>query len=367
MKKEEIEKIILSYKQTLNDEHLYQKTRSVYWQERYKNKEKFLSVENLENFRKDRVLSEHRDEDILISQGKMHLIEALDYFDGGYLKRTLPEKNVGKSNYLVNFMGYYFDYAIIHYLKWFEKIENYILPNFYILEIGGGFGSLARIIIKNKNVKYFLVDLPEANLLVNYYLQSHFPEKKIFNYSNYKISSIEKEIDKYDIFILPPSVLNNHNIMFDLAINSRSFMEMNKKVISDYFDLIQKKVKLNGYFLNINRYMKNCVGEKIRIAEYPYDKFWKVLISEKSFLQNHIHFLFTQRTNDEGNIVNELKNISILAKTYDYDENKYKSTILRFRHILKGYVYRILKVTLILFLGKRKLKKLSKIIYNFSI
>ena len=42
MKKEEIEKIILSYKQTLNDEHLYQKTRSVYWQECYKNKEKFL-------------------------------------------------------------------------------------------------------------------------------------------------------------------------------------------------------------------------------------------------------------------------------------------------------------------------------------
>ena len=96
---------------------MYQKTRSVYWQERYKNKEKFLSVENLENFRKDRVLSEHRDEDILISQGKMHLIEALDYFDGDYLKRTLPERNVGKSNYLVNFMGYYFDYAIIHYLK----------------------------------------------------------------------------------------------------------------------------------------------------------------------------------------------------------------------------------------------------------
>ena len=38
--------------------------------------------------------------------------------------------------------------------------------------IGGGFGSLARIIINDKKCKYFLIDLPEANLMSNYYLQN---------------------------------------------------------------------------------------------------------------------------------------------------------------------------------------------------
>ena len=51
------------------------------------------------------------------------------------------------------------------------EIENYLKDNFYVLEIGGGFGSFARIILNNKNVKYFLIDLPEANLMSNYYLQ----------------------------------------------------------------------------------------------------------------------------------------------------------------------------------------------------
>ena len=41
---------------------------------------------------------------------------------------------------------------------------------------------------------------------------------------------------------------------------------------------------------------------------YPYDNFWKVLISKTSWMQNHIHFLFTKRTkNSSEEIFRELK------------------------------------------------------------
>ena len=47
---------------------------------------------------------------------------------------------------------------------------------------------------------------------------------------------------------------------------------MNFSIIQSYFDFIQKYVNRDGFFLNINRYEKTSVGDKIRISEYPYDE-----------------------------------------------------------------------------------------------
>ena len=99
-------------------------------------------------------------------------------------------------------------------------------------------------------------------------------------------------------------------------------MEMNFDVIKSYFDFIHKYLSDDGFFLNINRYSKRSVGHPIRIAEYPYDKNWKVLISESSVNQPWIHFLLTQRSfkKNKINIFEELNNIKIIAsKFYDSD------------------------------------------------
>ena len=280
-----------------------------------------------------------------------------------FLKKHLPEKNVGNSQYSINFLGYWFDYGIIHHLKWYEEVEKYIKNNSVILEIGGGFGSLARIIINDKKCKYFLIDLPEANLMSNYYLQNYFPEKKIFNYSDYKDKLLEDVIQNYDIFILPPKTLDKKNIKFDFIINSRSFMEMNKKIIQEYFNLIQSKVKSDGYFLNINRYLKSSVGEDIKFKEYPYDNLWNVEISKKSFLQDDVHFLLVQRVINEGNIKNELLKLKNSNK-------KYKSSIfdklILIKYYIKRFVWLIVKIILTNLFTKKFLKKLAKVIYNIS-
>ena len=140
-------------------------------------------------------------------------------------------------------------------------------------------------------------------------------------------------------------------------------MEMNKKIIKEYFNLIQSKVKSDGYFLNINRYLKSTVGEDIKFDEYPYDNLWNVEISKKSFLQDHVHFLLVQRQINEGNIKNELLNLKNSNK-------KYKSPIFGGLRLIKRYIKRFVwltvKTILIYLFPKKFLKKLGKVIYNIS-
>ena len=101
------------------------------------------------------------------------------------------------------------------------------------------------------------------------------------------------------IYLFTTKILDKENINYDFIINTRSFMEMNKKIINEYFTLIQNKINQGGYFLNVNRYYKSTVDEDIKFEEYPYDAFWNVEISKKSYLQKHIHFLLAKRTNIE--------------------------------------------------------------------
>ena len=352
--------LINIYKETIKDEKKFLDTRSAHWKNYYHQREKFSQLDNLINFRKNQILSQGLD-DAMNLQNKLNLLDALENFDADFLKKNLPKKNIGNCENSANFLGFFFDYGIIHHLKWFQKIEERIQDKFNVLEIGGGFGSLARIILNNKDVKYFSIDLPEANLMTNYYLANHFPEKKIFNYIDFKDKKIEDEINNYDIFILPPNTLEEKNIFFDFIINSRSFMEMNKKTIDNYFNFIHKKIKKGGQFLNINRYNKTSVGEEIRFENYPYDNNWEVEISEKSFLQDSMHFLLTTRK-ENGQILEELKKI----KQKNINNKGVLGSFVIFKLKLKRYLYLILKKILIVLIGKKGLKKISRIIYDIS-
>lgn len=235
-----------------------------------------------------------------------------------------------------------------------------------VLEIGGGFGSLARIIIKNKNTKYFLIDLPEANLLSNYYLKNFFPEKKIFNYLDFKNLDIEEEVNNFDIFILPPNTLNSKKLSFDFIINTRSFMEMKMNIIQEYFNLIQNKIVEGGFFLNVNRYLKGTVGEDIYFNKYPYDEKWDVVISEKSFLQDHVCFFLTIRKRAIGNIKEELKKVEIECQNQIFFQNK-SNLINSLTGPIKNIFYLIIKQVLLCIIGKKKINRIVKILYNISL
>ena len=165
-----------------------------------------------------------------------------------------------------------------------------------------------------------------------YYLKELFPNKKFYLFNDYMKNKFLSKFDfeNNDIIILPPNCNIDKEIKIDFFINTRSMMEMNYEVIKSYFNLIHEHSIDGGYFLNINRYEKNTVGYPIRIAEYPYDDCWNVIISEASFNQKKIHFLLTQRTfeNDKKNIIKELDNIKKIGKKF-YRSEKISNRILK--------------------------------------
>ena len=188
----------------------------------------------------------------------------------------------------------------------------------FVLEIGGGYGGLAAKLKKLLPLAYItIIDLPHAGLLQTYYLQKRFPSGRL-NVLDYKVGAhFYGDVSKSPDFTVVPSTkidfLNQQE--FDLVINSRSFMEMDQKTISRYFDLIQSRLKVGGLFFNCNRLWKNAGDRPTQIARYPYDENWQLISLSTSFFQNNTVELLARRTDKESAIFKSL--IRRLPKT-DY-------------------------------------------------
>jgi len=167
------------------------------------------------------------------------------------------------------------------------------------LEIGGGFGGLlAQLKRVFPESQFVLLDLPEVNCAQTYYLKESFPNASFYFYEDYK-NNYRKQIinDSTDIAILPGWCIKDlQNNSIDVVINIRSMMEMNLETIDFYFNNIHRCVKDGGIFYCSNRYIKSTSGDDVKIKEYPFDDYWKILFSQSSWKQSQIHELLVQRT-----------------------------------------------------------------------
>ena len=296
--------------------------KSKHWKTRYRIKK--FSIENLINFRSSDLSmgldgsAEHSG----VLSFRVYA-EIVNQISEEYVLSNLPKKNIGNSKALIKYKNVFLDYNKLIHIHWFFDVEKNILKNNQIsnfCEIGGGYGSFAELFIRNYNLKFLSIDLPEANLMTSYYLKEIFPDKSFYLYDDYKKNNYLSYNDflKNDIIILPPNLDIDPKIKIDFFINTRSMMEMNSTVIKSYFDFIQEYVTRDGFFLNINRYEKTSVGEKIRISEYPYDENWSVINSKPSFEQKWVHFLLTKRNviQQEQNIKTELEKIKKIESLF---------------------------------------------------
>jgi putative sugar O-methyltransferase len=319
-----------------NNQNTNQKSK--HWK-KYNLKE--FTLDNLINFRNDGRLSEGLDDQNDVFTFKLYS-EIINKTSEFYVLNNLPKKNIGNSKFLLPYKNVFIDFNKLIHIYWFWVVENKILKGNKIkniCEIGGGFGSFSELFIKNYNTKTFLIDLPEANLMSTYYLKEFFPKKKFYLFDDYKKSKFLSKLDfeTNDIIILPPNCNIDKKIKIDFFINTRSMMEMNYEIIESYFNFIQDYLNDDGYFLNINRYEKTSVGYPVRISEYPYDDYWKVIISEPSFNQNWVHFLLTQRSfkKNEINITEELNNIKIIGRKFHGMHTNYNPRFIILKKILK--------------------------------
>lgn len=346
-----------------------------------KNYEKFCDPLNIINFRKNSILSDGFDDDT--RKSKIDFIEFLEKFDNNFLIKNLFKNNIGNSNNCHKIFDYYIDYPQLTHLKYFSEFYQYIengiwneknlnpQPIKILCEIGGGFGSLARIILNNFNLKYILIDLPEANLVSSYYLKEAFPDKKFYLYDGSIKEITLNIINSFDIFILPTNIINNFSkdINIDFFLNTYSMMEMKKDTLQKYFNFINNYCSTNGYFLNVNRYKKDTSGDSICFSEYPYDNNWDCIVSNRSSIRSNMHFLLTQRK-----FSNHIKNIkSELERLKPREKNSYNSNeFIKFSNIfLIGKIERILKTYMRIFIrtifSKKLIKSIGKKLYNIDL
>jgi len=246
------------------------------------------------------------------------------------IKYLFPSINTGNLQIILKKNEKFIDDKTILFVKYYLLFEKIIFKksffndqNINILDIGGGFGGLISVllrsnILKNHNVKYFLIDLPEANLLSNYFLSEQFPEKRIFNLQKKNVieqSLLIDNLSDFDIFILPTNSNISKEIKFNFINNTASMMEMKYEEISNYFALIQSQLKINGYFANLNRYYKDTANEKIYFHKYPYDDCWEICYSKHQVRRTH--FLITKRIKNKKNDIKlKMKEISLISKNY---------------------------------------------------
>lgn len=86
----------------------------------------------------------------------------------------------------------------------------------------------------------------------------------------------------------------------DLVINMRSMMEMTNAIVSFYFEEIQQIVKNDGLFACFNRYIKKYYWRKCNFENYPFDSYWKIVLSQTSTFQKYIQDIVVQRQLEEN-------------------------------------------------------------------
>lgn len=142
--------------------------------------------------------------------------------------------------------NFYWNHGVITSIARFANLQG---PT--VLEIGGGYGELARQshnYLKTKT--HIIVDLIESSICQYVYLKNNFPQSKILFVE--KKQSIQ-DINQYDFVICPsPFIECLVGINVDIAINVSSFGEMRQQTVNYFVYFIENLVKAK-YFYSLNR------------------------------------------------------------------------------------------------------------------
>lgn len=146
------------------------------------------------------------------------------------------------------------------------------------LEIGGGIGSLARIIqSRYTNCRYFIFDLPESLFYSFTYLNAQFPGK-VHLIDEDSIADIAGTNGGDPEFFLVPSYLRSQlpDIEIDVVLNTASLGEMTSETCWSWFEFINKN-PIKHVFL-LNRYLNNwhLSGKTGNYCSLLLDKSWDI-------------------------------------------------------------------------------------------
>lgn len=156
-----------------------------------------------------------------------------------------------------------------------------------VLEIGPGFGGLARVLkIKAPESRFVLVDLPESLCFLYVYLRLNFPAAAVafVTSPDESVAALRQQAD----FVLLPSNLLPllEGETFDVAINIASWGEMTQGAVNRYLNFLENRLQVDCIY-SINQYGqhpeaqaagrgKRLVGEDICRVAFPIGPHWNL-------------------------------------------------------------------------------------------
>ena len=192
------------------------------------------------------------------------------------LHHYFEETPVGRPK-SVNHEGIPMTQSSLEYTFMLSHLEPYVEDAEVVVDIGGGYGGLARLLKKSfPEVRIVLFDLPEVNAIQTYFLSTCFPEARVLTLRNvHERENIDPRALGADFLVLPGQLIERISRgSFGLVINTRSMMEMDLPTVSSYIGHIQDKLRPGGSFYCVNRYEK-----KTCLKAYPFDEKWYVSYS----------------------------------------------------------------------------------------
>lgn len=174
--------------------------------------------------------------------------------DVNALPETLCESPLVLAKHCKRVAGRWLSSDFLNRLAWVARLQGLLaFPEqpFSILEIGGGFGALARVFkLTYPQSQQVLVDIPESLFFQHVFLKTSFPDAR-----HQYINSPGEAITDADFVYVPnchAGALRGRS--FFLAVNTNSFGEMPEKASSAWLDLIQAETRTANVFL-LNRFL----------------------------------------------------------------------------------------------------------------
>ena len=272
---------ILYYKKELEIKSDYYKP-SIFWQSALKKIEKLYLCSGLSNFRnhptnlsffvptygypgnglsvgvKNKLITliktskSEKDQKLLWSQinGNLHALADYRVFEvknqqnDPFGLRNFSESKVGKPIEHFSFNRRWFSRSSLNYLlglSFLNSVDCNFKPR-TILEIGGGYGSLAEVIGKSSlnNFKYIGLDLPPMFILAREYIEKCFRGRDEMAITE-SLTDEKLQVNDLERFsFLPNWTIEKLHGSIDLFVNFISFQEMEPEIVKNYAYHIQR-------------------------------------------------------------------------------------------------------------------------------
>lgn len=176
-----------------------------------------------------------------------------------------------------------------------------------IVEIGGGYGGLSILnMLQNNNIKYTLVDLPEASTIqlfvmlsiqdilkcdIEFVVSENCVERFAYYGDNQRSTKLLRIVPAHNF---QGKQLEDSTHGCNAVLNFKSMMEMPDSEIKRYFDFINR-LSPDAFFICTNRYRKIS-----KLIEYPFTNDWQLSYSYTNLLMPWHHDLVLKKLSDQS-------------------------------------------------------------------